>query len=160
MKGINYLNDYYANFKFDIKNDAKIEIWYDVFKGFDNDMFKGVIKAYCRSEVYPPQSPTHILQFAQGVRIQGMPTAESEWELVRAALVKHGMAYNKHNFYNELKPLTAETCREIEHYLATMSSDNRDFVRNDFIRIYNTIITRDVKRQLTGDDQLKLEEKK
>ena len=57
LKGLGYINDYYANFNFDLRNTNKVEIWYSKFSQFDDDIYTDLIKTYCNDNVYPPLSP-------------------------------------------------------------------------------------------------------
>src|SRR5690554_1043023 len=61
IKGIEYLNAYYVNFKVDIDNKMVQIVWYDALKHIDDDSFIKVITNYALTSKYAPQSPTDII---------------------------------------------------------------------------------------------------
>lgn len=65
--GIEALSTYYMSFKFwqeDFKEQVELrkKLWYDFLKHISDDEFDLLITDYCKNNVYPPQSPTHLLQ--------------------------------------------------------------------------------------------------
>lgn len=63
VKGIEYLNAYYVNFKFDIDDKLAQKIWYQALSVIDDKSFELTIIDYCKNNVYAPQSPTHLLEW-------------------------------------------------------------------------------------------------
>lgn len=60
-KGIEYLNAYYVNFKVDLDNKLVQQVWYDALKHIDDVSFDILISNYAKDNIFPPQSPTHLL---------------------------------------------------------------------------------------------------
>lgn len=63
VKGIEYLNAYYTNFKVDLGNELVQRIWYDALKHIDDKSFEFLVKDYSKKNIYAPQSPTHLLDY-------------------------------------------------------------------------------------------------
>lgn len=63
VKGIEYLNAYYVNFKFDINDKLAQQIWYQALSEIDNESFELLVTDYAKNNVYAPQSPTHLLEW-------------------------------------------------------------------------------------------------
>jgi len=80
LKGIKYLNAYYTNFNFNINDDLKLKVWYDVFISFDDTTFTNLVKSYCVHNIYAPQSPTHLFEYAKTVEINKQMSGDSAWD--------------------------------------------------------------------------------
>jgi len=162
---ITYLNEFYTNFKFDTTNVTKMTIWYDFFKEFNNDDFTDLIKAYCRENIYAPQSPTHLIDFANNRMFENeKPKIEQAWQYLMKAVGKYGLG-NKTRYiselatfktFNELEqvlqkhddPLIYEIYTLIKSKLYTMTTDNEPYVRNDFFKEYETLLKREIKNKV------------
>lgn len=44
LKGIKYLNAYYTNFNFNINDNMKLEIWYNIFKETEDETYTNLVK--------------------------------------------------------------------------------------------------------------------
>ena len=60
IEGMEYLNAYYALLKIDLDNKLVQEVWYENVSHIEDNTFKFVVKDYCKNNIYPPQSPTHL----------------------------------------------------------------------------------------------------
>lgn len=169
------LSVYYNNFRFEVmpKEDDtiaqfKYQVWYDSFKHIDDLTFEALIKAYCNSQVYPPSSPTSILQTYKEAKQSNMMSPESAWEIVDDNLKKgirgyqtfiNGKVVYKNDFYEAIKQYQqiSSVCKEIESSLADITTDSKKYVRNEFMDVYKRY-----SEQVTSigyDDKLKIEGK-
>lgn len=58
-----YLKAYYPNFKMEMENIFAQQIWYESLNHINDASFEILIKKYSRGNEYPPQSPTHLLNW-------------------------------------------------------------------------------------------------
>lgn len=79
--GMEYLNAYYTTLKIDLDSELVQKIWYDVFSNFNDNDFQGIVQGYCKANIYPPQSPTHLLEYAKTLAIRNELTGDEAWEL-------------------------------------------------------------------------------
>jgi hypothetical protein len=77
LKGIKYLNAYYTNFNFNINDEMKLKVWYEVFTAFDDKTFTDLVKSYCIKNIYAPQSPTHLFEYAKTVEMNKQMSGDS-----------------------------------------------------------------------------------
>lgn|SRR5690554_633495 len=62
IESMEYLAKYYINFKADFNDPIVQRIWFDSLKQINPNDIEFVVVDYCRKNVYPPQSPTHLLE--------------------------------------------------------------------------------------------------
>ena len=77
-KGLTFLKSYYVNWNFDITNTMTLSIWYESFKEIEYQSFQEIVKSYCKSNRFPPQSPFDILDM-----IPKNIDVNTAWELIR-----------------------------------------------------------------------------
>ena len=87
ITGIEMLSAYYMTFKFwveEFKGQSEIrkKMWYATFKNMGDDDFVKLVETYCLENIYAPQSPTSILEFAKQKYLENQPQAELEFEKV------------------------------------------------------------------------------
>jgi hypothetical protein len=133
LKIIQYLSSYYNNFKFDIYEEDEFgnktpshqaEVWFDVFKDFNELELVEAIKRYCKENIYAPQSPTHILEFIRKKMLENSPSAESVFnEIVER--------FRNHYYYD--KKVVEMYEQEGNHLIAKIISD----LKQDFRLWYN-----------------------
>lgn len=61
IAAMEYLGKYYINFKADFTDPVIQRIWFDNLKQINQNDIEFVVVDYCQKNVYPPQSPTHLL---------------------------------------------------------------------------------------------------
>lgn len=62
IQSMEYLAKYYINFKADFTDPVVQRIWFDSLKQINPNDIEFVVVDYCQKNVYPPQSPTHLLE--------------------------------------------------------------------------------------------------
>lgn len=62
IESMEYLAKYYINFKADFNDPVVQRIWFNSLKQINPNDIEFVVVDYCRKNVYPPQSPTHLLE--------------------------------------------------------------------------------------------------
>lgn len=76
-KGIRYLKAYYPKWDFDINDGFMLEVWYEALQDISYEGFKSIIKDYCKSNQFPPLSPTDIKNM-----IPKLYSVGEAWELI------------------------------------------------------------------------------
>lgn len=93
--GMEYLNAYYTSLKIDLDNELVQNVWYEAFGVCSDDDFVNMIVGYCKNNVYPPQSPTHLYDYLKNMALRSELSGDEAWglgyELVRA----HGFNVKK-----------------------------------------------------------------
>lgn len=144
LKGLKYLNAYYANFNFNINDDYKIGVWYNIFKGVSNETYTTLIKNYSEKNIYAPQSPTHLLEHVKEAIIESKPTPEAAWTIALDTLRNTG--YNFKRTYEKIEDGNiVRTIMELRVDLDGIMTKDIPFVRNHFIEIYKREIKKEVE---------------
>ena len=147
LKGIKYLNAYYTNFNFNINDDMKLKIWYDVFVAFDNLTFTDLVKSYCTSNIYAPQSPSHLLEYAKQVRIAQSMSADEAWEYTISLLRQ--LSYDFRRFYDKVdNTLISNVIKQMRHDFVGLMTDQLPFVKRTFIGIYNRELENSISQEV------------
>ena len=81
LKGLNYLKAMYINWQFNLTNKMLLEIWYDVFKDFDDNVFMETVKEYCKTKQFAPNSPYEIQNC-----VANYVDKHSAWETIMAII--------------------------------------------------------------------------
>lgn len=163
LKGLIYLNDYYDNFKFDIKNVNKVEIWYDVFRNFDDNVFLETIKNYCRENIYPPSSPTALTDFLKVKTIEKRRQGLSNEEAFELAL--KSLRQNRYHVQSVIDDFErsngaiSKTVKELSSSFKAIQddSDQIPFVKGQFVKTYERNLEIEVKQLILGTDVKLLE---
>lgn len=135
LKGLKYLNAYYNTFKFDVKDDMKLGVWYSAFEDFDNEDFTNLVKAYCKNNPYAPQSPTSLLDYGKTLLLDSFMTSDEAWETTISLL--RALTYDFSRFYKQVdNPLISSTVKAIESQFYGVLTENLPYVRNDFKKAY------------------------
>jgi len=144
LKGLKYLNAYYANFNFNINDDYKIGVWYNIFKGVSNETYTTLIKNYSEKNIYAPQSPTHLLEHVKEAIIESKPTPEAAWTIALDTLRSTG--YNFKRTYEKIEDGNiVRAIMELRVDLDGIMTKDIPFVRNHFIEIYKREIKKEVE---------------
>lgn len=162
-QGLAYLNLFYTTFKVDLENDMVIEVWYDMFKDMDEQKFTALIKAYCKENIFPPQSPTHLLEFAKQRLALLQSKADEEFERVRELNRRYSLRINHQTIYAKIdNPITVKIVKSMFDDFINMGEDNADSMRKRFAEKYNDL-TREATaiktNELLGTSQKKLLDK-
>lgn len=61
--GLEYLKAYYRSIKPEFFKDTMVQkVWYEALSHIDDNAYLYLIKAYSVNNIFPPQSPTHLLE--------------------------------------------------------------------------------------------------
>lgn len=153
VKGIEYLNAYYVNFKFDINDKLAQQIWYQALSDIDDKSFELLVTDYSKKNVYPPQSPTHLLEWfdkmvdAHILKIGG---------IVKQLEDKHIVIKDTHCYIDYDKAMFDSTDPIITGILGGLKSKVIKHNRPDDIRAFlfkgkNKSIAHDIKMLESGD---------
>lgn len=151
IEGLIYIRDYYTTFNFDIKSETKVGVWYDVFKNYTDDTFTAIIKSYCRSNVYAPQSPTHLIQHVEQAIEKNTLTPDEAWEIGYGAI--KSCEFDFRRVYNKLENYRAISIsiKQMESTFKNLYTSDVPFRKRDFIELYKREIKRDTQeRALLG----------
>jgi hypothetical protein len=168
LKILGYLTAYYNTFKFDLVDDKgqpsfQFKVWYDVFKEFDEDMVVMAVQAYCRSNIYAPQSPTSILHYMKERLTKKMMSGEEAWETVHKVLTQGGYHYAREikTAYEVKEPVLYATYERLRNRFDGLLTADVPYVRKDFIETYNALMKDHVHERIVGktDGFLEIETK-
>ena len=158
------LNAFYVNFKVDLDNQLVVKLWYQTFENIGDEIFKQLVESYCKSNIYPPQSPTHLIQHMKDLVLSNELSAEEAWE-IGYAMVKR-FYFSVTRACEELKKNgeenIANALNEMRSRFNNLMTDDLPYVRKDFIEIYKRVVTQNINQKvMIGDvSQLKLGEGK
>ena len=135
LKGIKYLNAYYTNFNFNINDDLKLKVWYDVFTAFDDTTFTNLVKSYCVHNIYAPQSPTHLFEYAKTVEMSKHMNGDSAWDYALSLLRR--INYDFKRFYIDCEYiLITDIIKVLKSELEGIHTDKLPFVKQKFVALY------------------------
>lgn len=150
--GMEYLNAYYTLLKIDLDSEVVQKVWYDVFQNFSDEVFQGIVKGYCVSNIYPPQSPTHLLEYGKTIALRGELSGDEAWEL--------GYSLVKSNRFD-----VKSACKEMEekgyHAMANaflkmggvfkgITTDDLKWVKRDWKEKYEDELKGDIQEKIIG----------
>lgn len=119
-KALAYIGNVYVDWKFDLNDIQKIDIWYSFFANFDDIEFKTLIKQYCFTKEFAPISPASILNFYKEIKNENELLPHAAWEMVIDLIHEHGFDESgRDKVYNELLkyPVLRKTVWEFENTL-------------------------------------------
>lgn len=140
LKGLKYLNAFYSNFKFDINDDFKIGVWYQTFSGFTDDSFTDLVKNYCEQNIYAPQSPAHLLEFAKSVISTTFMNSKEAWEYALDNIRRLGYDFRRFYMFCEYKVIS-DVIRLLEWKFRGIRTEDLKFVQIEFEKMYQEAIT-------------------
>lgn len=150
--GMEYLNTYYVNLKIDLDNSMVQLVWYDVFKTFSDDDFERLIKAYCVNNIYPPQSPSHILEYAKSITMHNQLTGDEAWEYGYTLIKKH--RFDVRSACDEMNEkgyrAMAQSFLKMGGRFRGLATDDVKYVKKDWIERYNDELEIHVKDMVIG----------
>ena len=148
------LNAFYVNFKVDLDNQLVVKLWYQTFENLDDETFKQLVESYCKSNIYPPQSPTHLIQHMKDIVLLREPSGEEAWELSYGLLKRN--RYDIETTTEQLKGDGKEACanslKELRSRFKNLMTDDIPYVRKDFIEIYKRVVTQEVNQKVMLGD--------
>jgi hypothetical protein len=148
------LNAFYVNFKVDLDNQLVVSVWYEALQNLDDNTFKELIKSYCMNNIYPPQSPTHLIQHMKDMVLMREPSGEEAWELTYGLLKRN--RYDIETTTEQLKGDGKEACanslKELRSRFKNLMTDDIPYVRKDFIEIYKRVVTQEVNQKVMLGD--------
>jgi hypothetical protein len=102
-----WVSGFYTNFNFKLKGEdgkpsMQFHVWYEVLREFDEDTLMAIVKQYCKENIYPPSSPTSLLEYAK-TRLMKIKVVEIDkaWEDLMKLIALHG--YNPYQTWNPIK---------------------------------------------------------
>jgi hypothetical protein len=156
-KQMETLNAFYVNLKVDLDNPLVVNVWYRVFENIDDKTFEQLIESYCLNNIYPPQSPTHLIQHMKDMALQGELSGEEAWEIAYESVKKHHYAVEDActDLSNQGKVAIANSLKEMKSRFRNLYTDDIPYVRKDFIEIYKRVVTQQVNQKvMIGDTSI------
>lgn len=146
LKGLKYLNDYYVNFKFDINDNGKLAVWYSVFEILEDDDFSQLVKNYCLENIYAPQSPTHLFEYAKTLLKREYMETDEAWSYALSLL--RGLNYDFRGFYAKCEySIISDIIKVLEGELRGVYTEHLPFVKKHFAELYKSSI----EKQTSGN---------
>lgn len=158
------LNAFYVNFKLDTGNELVMDVWYNYFKGMQDHDFTNLVNDYMIHNIYPPQSPAHLMEHYRKKLIESQTSAETAWndllELRQRSAFKEysavmGVRYlidEMVEYYNDNgKQAVARTIERLKDDLRFGLDGNKGtWVKKSFIDVYNQEIRLAVNDKALG----------
>ena len=151
------LNAFYVNLKVDLDNSLVVNVWYRVFENIDDKTFEQLIESYCLNNIYPPQSPTHLIQHMKDMALQGELSGEEAWEIGHDMVKRcsFDMRTAIDRLEKDNKKVIADTLNEIRSSFIGLETASVPYVRKNFIEIYKINVGRNVNQKvLLGDTSI------
>ncbi len=151
--GIEMLSAYYMTFKFWVEEfngqtEVRKRMWYGTFKNMSDGTFTKLIERYCTENIYAPQSPSSILEFAKVKILENQPKADVEFDLVIELNKRYGFYRNENTC---MAKIPNATTRSVVKSLITrfydVGDETREKLRKDFTERFNAQIKDDVQLQ-------------
>ena len=96
LENIAYMMAWYNNFNLRLKDSdgsvsLQYKIWYGAFENFSDGDFEMIVSGYCKTNTYPPSSPTSLLDYAH-TRLMEMKSIEinQAWEELMVLIAVNG----------------------------------------------------------------------
>jgi len=147
LKGIKYLNAYYNNFKFDINDNLKLEIWFGVFSSFADEDFTQLVKDYCTKNIYAPQSPTSLFEHAKNAQFSNSMNSDDAWEYAISLL--RGVGYDFSRFYSKCEySVISQTIKSIQSEFDGIYTNQLPFVKRNFVELYDKNLKMSIEKNI------------
>lgn len=162
IKGMEYLNAYYVHLKIDLDSKIVKQVWLNTFKKFTDVEFTTLIKTYCINNVYPPTSPTSLIQEYEKTLLTNTISAETAFNNVMEVRARkdnqvitiNGSVRNiekiKEILISEFDDHTsAKVVEMLKHELMyPINDDERTWIKKSFIDLYNRESGKEIKQKL------------
>jgi hypothetical protein len=107
-----------------------------------------LIERYCTENIYAPQSPSSILEFAKVKLLEKQPKADSEFDYVIELNKKYSLYRNLDTCMVKIdNEITRKVTKSLLNRFYNVGEDNREELRKDFIKRYNEYLKDDVQLQ-------------
>jgi hypothetical protein len=153
ITGIEMLSAYYMTFKFwqedfEGQKEVRKRMWYGTFKNMSDVTFTKLIERYCTENIYAPQSPSSILEFAKVKLLEKQPKADSEFDYVIELNKKYSLYRNLDTCMTKIdNEITRKVTKALLRRFYNVGEDNREELRKDFVKRYNEYLKDDVQLQ-------------
>lgn len=150
---------YPSSFKDYTQEDVQfmIKMWCDDFKNDNPEIFTTAIERLRMKNKYCPS----IAEIKQEIALISNPTlqlkADEEWEKVRMAIRRYGY-YRSDEAMKTLNPVTASVIRMLGGWETICQSSNGDWLRKNFMELFDTKVDNYEEAALLGEPQLTLSE--
>lgn len=149
VKAMTYLGIVY-NKEFD---ETQLSVWYDFFKNENYEDFKVAIKRISAKNQYLPS----VAELKQEITYIKTPLlqlkADEEWDKVKQAIRKYGF-YRADEAMASFSPLTAQVVRALGGFEQICQSTDGDWVRRNFIEIFETKMNNTEEIEILAESQL------
>lgn len=139
IKAMEYLTLAYPNSKIEVENKNMMSVWYDVLKDFDHESFTALLKEYVKQNVYPPQSPAHLTEYAKQEITKSINAADVFEKLItRIRDNRYDLDRVIEKYERGGQLVVSKTIRELYSNFKLWFSDvsQLPFLKRDFIQAY------------------------
>lgn len=140
LAGMITLQKVYVDWKFDVKDETQVKIWYAAFRNLTDDQFKWLVKEYYTNNDQPPKCIKNLTDILVNRTIScAKIKPEKALDFTREVISSHGgWEYEgRAEIYAELKkyPPLYQTVKEFESSIRNMSA-NDTYTADRFRRAY------------------------
>lgn len=126
----------------------QVAAWYTFFREDDYDELRNAIKRLSvKSKFFPSVAE---LKEEMAVRAAPELDADEAWSSVIRAIGRYGY-YNPEEAMSSMSDLTQNTIRSMGGFQRICASEDNEWLRKDFCRIYNDMKARNIEHYVTGD---------
>ena len=126
-------------------NQEQLNVWYEFFKNDDFNILKQAIKSIILKSKYLPS----IAELKEEINYIYNPqlkiSADNEWLKIKDAIREYGI-YNGEDALNNMSVLTKKAIKTLGGWDTICLSEDGDWLRKNFISIYNSL-NNDIKEQ-------------
>ncbi len=179
LENIAYMMAWYNNFNLRLRDSdgsvsLQYKIWYGAFENMNDGDFEMIVNGYCKSNTYPPSSPTSLLDYAH-TRLMEMKSNEinKAWEELMVLITVNGYGYYKtikgNGYVNvyPLKqaleahenPLLKKVYDVMSSKIQAMTDFSRMEVLKEFSKIYGELLSQGISNKIS-QGELGLDNKK
>jgi hypothetical protein len=154
INSLKYIDHYYNNFNFDFTNLNKLEVWHQALSCIPSDTLQKVVQSYCVSNVYPPSSPTSLIDHYKEMIVNHKEKGEIAFEKLIERIKDNSYDLDKtlNKYEKKIVPSIVGVMRsEFKQWLRGENSIN--YLKRDFVKHYNSMVVQ------MDNNQLKLEDK-
>jgi len=149
-KQMETLKAFYIQWKLDLDNPIVQKLWYSVFENLSDMEFGNLIMDYCMNNVYPPQSPTHLIEHRKSMLLRLHLSGEQAWEVAYSKVREHGFDVQRtaDYFTKNGEEEIGQSLLDIRGQFVGLQTDSVVYVRKDFILIYERNLNKKVSQQV------------
>lgn len=166
MKIILVLKEFYINnFDFELVNrDGKptrrLDLWFQVLGDMDMKTLEFVIYDYVKSNIYPPNSPAHILEHYKSMYLSLQSSADVAYqEVLETWRDRKRGNYDKGLTLKHLSGATAKTFETVQGYFISGATTEslETWARKEFVANYDNVLETETKLAIKQNKSLFLE---